>query len=180
MRTSAPGRPLLLAHVARWLPFELSELRLGIISAAFSDLGVLEIPPGSNRGPEIDDYNRAGGSPVGSYWCANAAAHWCRSAGAVTPGPGRDGSCDEWVRMAKRLGTWREKSAYTPEPGDLILYGAPGDANHMGLIVRSEPYLLSIEGNRSWGGFSRNGECVDLNRAEISRALGFVVPTPVR
>lgn len=170
------GPPVLVAHVARWLrDLTLSETRLGIIGAAFSDLGVVEMPPGSNRGPEIDEYNRAGGSPLGSYWCANALAAWFRSAGAMTPGPGRDGSCDEWVKMAKRTKTWQPKGS-TPVPGDAVVYGTEADANHIGVVVRATPYILTIEGNRSWAGFSRNGECVDLNRTDTSRIVGYVSP----
>ena len=48
--------------------------------AAFLDYtatlaGVMEIPPGSNRGPEIDEWAREFGSPPGSPWCALLLGH---------------------------------------------------------------------------------------------------------
>jgi len=38
-------------------------------------IGVEEVPRGSNRGPEVDEYNRVAGVPLGSPWCASVQ-HW--------------------------------------------------------------------------------------------------------
>ena len=38
-------------------------------------VGVHEKPMGSNRGPEVDMYNRAASTDLGSPWCASVT-HW--------------------------------------------------------------------------------------------------------
>lgn len=176
---TAPTSLVLKAAVASWLPPELSELRRCVVAAAFCDVGEVEEPLGSNRGPYVDRVNDEGGSPAGSYWCANALARWFRHAGADTPGPGRDGSCDEWIRFGTRTKTWRD-SLHKPQPGDAVIYGKQAgeklDGQHCGVVVRSSPLVLTIEGNTGMGGKSRNGVGVDLGELDRGWVLGYVVP----
>jgi hypothetical protein len=60
-----------------------------------------------------------------------------------------------------------------------VVYGIPGDASHIGVVVRTEPLLLSVEGNTSIDAFSRNGVAVDLKQVNRPRVLGYVSPTPL-
>lgn len=63
----------------------------------------------------------------------------------------------EWAKATLRWST-------TPTLGAFVFYGVPGDARHIGLVVRLSP-LLTVEGNAAWGGaFTRNGEAVVLRR----------------
>ncbi len=148
---------------------------MDVVLRALADIGVCEDPPGSNRGPQVDAYNQAAGAPIGSYWCASAVGRWWRDAGwAVPPGYA---SCDHWMQWAKDHGRF----SAVPVVGAAVLYGVPGDARHIGLIVRVSPLVLSVEGNTTVEGAnfgaSRNGVAVSLK--EVTKAdpvLGYVHP----
>lgn len=161
---------------ARHLPKETPDLIRSLIARAIADVSaVVEEPVGSNRGPIIDEYNRRAGAPVASYWCASAAGAWWVDCGM--PVPMGYASCDNWMAWAKKTGRWSLK----PALGALVLYGKPGDANHIGLISRVSPLVLSIEGNTTVEGgsaeLSRNGTAVSqkvVNAADP--VLGYVLP----
>ncbi len=158
-------------NLAPWVPSTTPPLNLAIARRALMDIGICEIPPGSNRSGRIDEYVKAVGSPLGSYWCAAAVSAWFREVGAKIP-PNAAGSCDTWMNWAKKNNQWFN----TPIIGSAVVYGKPGDASHIGVIVRTDPLLLSVEGNTSLGGFDRNGVAVDLKSVDKSRVLGYVYP----
>lgn len=178
---SPPGAPPPppFAVVARWLEPELEPLRVAIVGNALGDVGVCEDPPGMNRGDQVDAFNRRFGSPMGSFWCANAAGTWWQLAGATVP-PTEVGAVKRWIPWAKSRGAWKEPKDYRPIPGDAVIYGpALGIPNHMGVIVRSHPVILSVEGNTSLGGHDRNGWYVALKRPDLARVLGYILPRPL-
>lgn len=156
---------------------------------AAEDLAVCEEPPSSNRGPEIDVWNKRAGAPAGSYWCASWATAVWEDCGADLPAAGR-ASCDNIVAWAKKQGLWIKNDTLNREPkvfpGSLVVYTngnkLPGtkdelDANHIGIVIRTVPYLMSLEGNASIGGaFSNNGEAVVLRRVDPRRVYGYVSP----
>ena len=60
-------------------------LAAAALDAARGEIGVREVPPGSNRGPKVDVYLRAVGldPAAGCYaWCA-AFVYWCFGKGAA-------------------------------------------------------------------------------------------------
>lgn len=67
---------------AAWLDESVSALAQAIVRLAMIDIGIVELPPGSNRSPAIDNYVSPVGSPAGSRWCAAAVAAWWRDAQA--------------------------------------------------------------------------------------------------
>ena len=80
---------------------QLSPLVRCALDFALSNIGVCENPPGSNRGPEIDDWATEFGSPLGSFWCALAVGK-ARKVGGLWI-PSHDvGSCNEWVYQARQ------------------------------------------------------------------------------
>ena len=149
---------------------------------ALTHIGVCEVPPGSNRGPEIDAWCTEFGSPLGSYWCAIAVAK-ARKAGSLWI-PFHDvGACNEWLFEAERDGL----TTSTPQPGAAVVYGngthvSDGryqgqlDAVHIGLVLRVEPVLLAIEGNTTLNGESRNGWIQTLKAVDRSRVVTFILP----
>lgn len=151
-----------------------SALQNKIVRRAMLDVGICEMPPGSNRSTRINEYVAAVGSPLGSFWCAAAVAAWFREAGAKTPKI-EAGSCDPWVHWAKKNGYWYRE----PKPGYAVVYGTGDDAQHIGVVVRVTPILMSVEGNTSLGGYNRNGVAVDLKEVATSRVLGYIAPTPI-
>lgn len=160
-------------ELAAWLPSSTPALNRAIVKRALCDVGICEIPPGSNRSGRIDEYVKAVGSPLGSYWCAAFVAAVWREAGAETP-PRDAASCDAWKRWAFETSRFDSK----PVLGAVVLYGTHDDASHCGIIVRLAPLTLTVEGNTSLGGYSRNGVAVDLKEMNGPRVLGFVHPIP--
>lgn len=167
---------------APWLGSDVSKDTQRVIRRAMLDLGIAEMPEGSNRSPRIDEYTRAAGIPESlittgkAYWCAAWATAMWRECGFETAGFGADGSCDRIMEWAKATLRWSK----APTLGAFILYGVPGDARHIGLVVRLSP-LLTVEGNAAWGGeFTRNGEAVVLRRVrpENTGILGYASLRP--
>lgn len=147
---------------------------------ALTKIGVCEDPPGSNRGPELDQWCKEAGSPLGSYWCAITVWKQSKVAGLWTPS--RDaGSCDEWVKQAMASGRWTA----TPTPGAVVVYTngkkltagrykGQKDADHMGRVLRVSPVLLSVEGNTTLGKYDRNGFIQTLKPIETPRVYGYI------
>lgn len=159
-------------QLAPWLPADVSPLRRAIVEAALATVGIAE-EGGSNRGPQIDSYLRALSVPTGQPWCAAWATAIWTTAGAEVPPGWRGASCDEWMRWGMQAGRWVKAPTY----GDAVLYGIPGDAQHIGIIVRLTPYFYSVEGNTIVGvSFSREGVAVDLKEVSLKRVLGYVQP----
>lgn len=159
-------------NLAGWLvPGEnCSTLGYAIVQRAFDDIGILEVPLASNRGVRIERYLRRAGVPedviaAGKGW-------WCAAfVGAVfvdcgVPVPSGYASCDAWLPYVE------------PEPavGHAVLYGVRGDAHHIGIVVRLEPMVLTIEGNRAFAGTTNNGVACDLGPMLRSDILGYVNP----
>jgi hypothetical protein len=144
------------------------------------NIGVCEDPVGSDRGPEIDAWAREFGSPVGSFWCALSVG-MARKAGGLWIPSHDTGSCNEWVYQATRAGLIRK----VPERGAAVVYtnhtvvhggryDGQLDAVHIGIVLRVEPVLLSIEGNTVIGTFDRNGFVQALKEVDLKRVLCFI------
>ena len=159
--------------LAGWLSPNLPALNRSIVFRCFHDLGICETPAGSNRSGRIDTYNQRAGSPLGSFWCASQATAVYVDAGADVPLTLR-ASCDELMKWAKREGLWSQRVI----EGAMVLYGVPGDATHVGIVIRVSPYLISAEGNAAFGGHSRNGEAMLVRKVDVSRVLGYIHPRP--
>ena len=164
-----------MRDIAGWLPRTTPLIQRTIVVMAITQgVGMLEDPPGSNRGPDIDRLNLRAGVPLGSYWCASWAGAIWQDAGAEVPKG--YASCDAWMTWGKATNRWTQ---HTPAVGSAVLYGVPGDARHMGIIIRTTPVVLSIEGNTTVEGsaFERNGTAVGLKIVnERDPVLGYVHP----
>lgn len=158
-----------------WIPPTSSALGTAIARRALLDVGICEDPPRSNRSPEIDAYLQRAGVALGLPWCAAAVAAWFRECGAQTPAVGA-ASTDAWMGWARAHGLWADK----PSIGAAVVYGKDGDAEHIGVVVRLQPILLTVEGNTSLdAGNVREGIAVDLrNRQGSTWILGYVRPAP--
>lgn len=163
-------------NLAPWLPRTTPLIQRVIVENALQCIGSLEEPLGSNRGAEIDKWNLRAGVPVGSYWCASWAGAMWQDAGAEVPKG--YASCDRWLEWAKATGRF---TLHTAAVGGAVLYGHnPTDATHIGVVIRTGPVTLTVEGNAQIdSGFSRNGIAVALKMiTPQSRVLGYVHPLP--
>ena len=149
---------------------------------ALRHIGVCEVPPGSNRGPEIDAWATEFGSPLGSFWCALSVGKARKEGGLWIPSCDV-GACNEWVLQGTRAGLVTQ----LPVPGAAVVYtngqvvsggryDGQRDAVHIGLVLRVEPVLLSIEGNTVLGAFDPNGWVQALKEVDTKRVLCFVSP----
>jgi hypothetical protein len=91
-----------MKEVGWWLPRTTPLICRTIVVMAICDVGMLEDPPGSNRGTDIDALNDMAKVPVGSYWCAAWVGKIWRNAGAQVPAG--YASCDHWMAWAKQTG----------------------------------------------------------------------------
>jgi hypothetical protein len=138
-----------------------------------AQVGVSESPPNSNRGPKIDEWNRAVGTSPGpnAFWCGafvNACLH---AAGfpnqhflAYCP------SIEARARGASGGWSWHARLA-DGKRGDLVLYTEPSSGNkaaHVELVVTASPFDV-IGGNTSasrGSGSQSNGGCVAEHRRD--------------
>lgn len=147
---------------------DCSALEYAIVRRAFCDLGILEVPLGSNRGTRIDHYAKRGGSPLGSYWCGLLVGAVFADCGAKVP------------REYGATKNWLPYVVDTPRIGSAILYGVNGIPHHIEIVVRLAPMMLSIGGNRSYAGTSsNNGVAVDIGPVVRRDILGYIRPVPV-
>jgi len=162
-----------------WLPDGLDQLRLMILERSRLDVGILEEPLASNRGPRIDRYLRRAHVPEPiieagkGFWCAAWVGCMWIDAGAKTP---RDfGSCDAWLPYL--VPCTLAQLPTIGQPGDAVLYGKPTDAVHIGILWRLAPQILTIEGNRGLGSVTtNNGTAVDVHEVVRRDVIGVVRP----
>ncbi len=155
------------------------------LRVAAGEIGVMENPPGSNRGTKVDEYLRAVGiDPTkGSFaWCA-AFVYWsfaraCAGLERENPVVRTAGVLDHWAKAARKGINRIPQSAALDNPalvrpGHIFVLGVGGGAGHTGLVERvADGKLVTIEGNTNDGGsregigvFRRSGRKIaDINR----------------
>jgi len=139
-----------------------------VLKVAKTQLGVMEDPPGSNRGPEVDEYiRRVGLNPKGKFaWCV-AFVYFCFDEAATAldrdnPMIKTAGVLDHWVQAGQR-GIPRITNARAVanpglvQPGHIFVIDFGGGTGHTGLVLEvNGGKLVTIEGNTNDGG-SREG-----------------------
>lgn len=145
-----------------------------VVEYAKTQIGVLENPLGSNRGPEVDKYQIAAGltlnastSKPGYAWCV-AFTYYCYQQAAAKLGIGNPhiktaGVLDHWSRAKGKPGIVRISNVDAindptlVKPGALFIIDHGGGLGHSGIVTEvSNGRLVTIEGNTNDGG-SRNG-----------------------
>jgi hypothetical protein len=133
------------------------------LSVAQSQVGVMEKPPGSNRGKEVEMYQASVGIPAGTFWCA-AFVYFCFERAAShfgVPNPlFKTGAClDHWnnstAKKIKALSAKNDPSLV--KPGHIFIIDHGHGHGHTGIVKRVEGgRLITIEGNSNPNG-SSNG-----------------------
>lgn len=146
-----------------------SALTQAVLAFAATQIGVMEQPLGSNRGPQVDRYVEAAGLPAsgGFAWCV-AFTHFCyltaaHQLGVANPHVKTAGVLAHWNKAAAVPGALRirkEEAVTNPalvRPGALFIIDLGGGLGHSGLVAEtSNGRLVTIEGNTNDSG-SRNG-----------------------
>jgi len=120
--------------------------RLRVLDRATRYLGVSEDPPGSNRGPDIERWQRWANGLTGYPWCAAFLCAMVREAcGLIVPTPKRAsvGFLEAWAEEVGSL----LKPGTRPRRGDWICYRWDSDdwPDHIGAVLR-------VVGIRKWRG----------------------------
>ncbi|MFT3765686.1 MAG: CHAP domain-containing protein [Minicystis sp.] len=155
-----------------------------VLKIAESQVGVRENPPNSNRGTEVDAYQRAVGNPLGVAWCA-AFVYWCfdraaKQLGADNPVV-RTGGCLLHWQKARSQGVraiTAQQAADDPslvQPGHIFIMDHGNGLGHTGFVQRVRGGLLdTIEGNTNMLG-SREGDGVYAKQRRIDEvSAGFL------
>ncbi|MBV8686169.1 MAG: peptidoglycan-binding protein [Alphaproteobacteria bacterium] len=164
-----------------------SSLAVAALGMAVTQLGVMEVPLGSNRGPMVDLYLASVRTPPGNFWCM-AFVHWCfREAavhqGVANPFPATAGCLDAWnrvkARQPRRLIT-RAAALADPslvKPGHVFILDFGGGHGHAGFV--RQPFagpLRTVEGNTNPSGSSNGLGVFELNRRRTADTTlkGFI------
>jgi hypothetical protein len=158
-----------------------NDLAAEAVKVARSQIGIMEKPPGSNRGPEIDEYLNCVNCPLGNFWCAGFV-YWCFNQAAKNLN-----KTNPLFKTAGCLAHWNNsKGRKVPakdaidnpslvKPGQIFILDHGGGMGHTGIIERVEGgFAHTIEGNSNTGG-SRNGIGVfPLTRKIAKINKGFI------
>src|SRR5262245_12546564 len=128
------------------------------LAEAASQVGVMEEPPGSNRGPQVDVYaERVGLDPRDQLpWCA-AFVYFCFDEAAKTMGRSNPvvktaGVLDHWAMAGKRQipRITSARATANPDlvrPGHIFIIDTGGGHGHTGLVLQVlGGKLITIEG----------------------------------
>ena len=140
-------------------------VRLAALAQAVKYIGVKEHPPGTNKGPQIDVWQKRTNGITGYPWCA--AFIWCMfdDVGKKLHFTG-PALVQNWVLWGKAMG----HNVLRPLRGDVVCYDwdAGGWADHIGIVEkvlalrwRKDKFvgwIRAIEGNTSAGNDSNGGQ----------------------
>ncbi|HMQ68015.1 MAG TPA: CHAP domain-containing protein [Ignavibacteria bacterium] len=146
------------------------------LKIAVSQIGVMEKPLGSNRGPEVDKYLASVGLGPGQFWCM-AFVYYCFDKAAEKLGRNnplvKTGHCmTHWnsSNAKKILASNAVNNPSLVKPGQIFIINTGGSSGHTGIVEKLEGgFLHTIEGNSNTSG-SRNGIGVfRLKRRKITK-----------
>lgn len=180
-----PAATPVVPTLARWLNGHPEQ---AIVQRALHDVFIMESPPGSNSGLTIEYYNTRAGVPPRSPYCASALSSWAWDTGHVTPPLPHDpywhahklpreygpASTDAWWAW----GMIEQRVEDHPEVGFAIVYGRHDNPEHIGIVIRTAPLLMTFEANTGLGGrYNREGVLFDRRTPDLKlddNILGFI------
>lgn len=115
----------------------------GVMTIAKDDLGLREVPPGSNTGPRIREMQRNTWLAGTNWpWCSAAVVTWYKEAGHPLPDPSA-GAWDLTERMKRR--GWQIPLAQA-KPGDIVSFNV--GSGHVALFVSVKlGQVRTLDGN---------------------------------
>lgn len=141
------------------------------LAVAITQVGVEEIPRGSNAGPEVEEYLKAVGLPAGYSWCM-AFVYWscvqaAKKLNTIVP----------ILRTAGVLRLWNEsvmQRIKEPTVGCIFILDYGNGKGHTGLVERfDKTYIYTVEGNTNDKG-SREGYMVARRKRLRKTVKGYV------
>jgi len=137
------------------------------IQVAISQIGVEEIPKGSNWGQEVKKYLNSVGIDFPASWCM-AFVYWCVQQTGINP----------LIKTGGVLRQWNEidpaRKFKVPQAGDIFIMDFGKGLGHTGFVEEVQGNLIkTIEGNTNDTG-SREGFEVCRRVREIKKCKGFI------
>jgi len=148
---------------------------------AHNEVGVKEVPPGSNSGPRVNEFLKSIGLRGGYPWCA-AYVYWSFDQASaklnrVNPLP-RTGSCmDHWNKTNGEKITYLQvlENPKLIKPGDIFIISRKGGKGHTGIIFSIyNDTLVTIEGNSNAFHSAEGEGVVQLQRKIQTINVGFI------
>lgn len=152
-------------------------LRIAALRRAERYIGVTEHPAGSNRGPQIDEWNRDACGLTGVYWCCSFIHGCFKDVGFDLPGHASVGAVLAWAKSSGYV-------VKRPRRGDLVCFefgeGAYAYDDHIGIVERVlalrwsggrfTGWIQTVEGNTS----AQNGSGSQSNGGGVFRRRRWV------
>lgn len=146
--------------------------------------GVREMPLNSNRGPQVEMYQRRSGSRPGLAWCCSFV-YWCfdeaaRAIARPNPMVKTAGCLDHWQRAVTAGATriLRARAVGDPSllaPGMIFVMDHGGGLGHTGIITQvNGGFLATVEGNTDASQSREGGGVYLLSRKIADINLGFI------
>ncbi len=156
-------------------------LLIEALKVAITQLGVMEDPPGSNKGTIVNQYLASVALPPGLFWCA-AFVYWCFDKAAI-----KLGKNNPLFKTGHVITHWNKttgKKILTVDaidkpslikPGHIFMLNTGGSSGHTGIIEKVDGgFIHTIEGNSNNSG-SRNGIGVFRLQRKVSKInRGFI------
>lgn len=151
------------------------------LKVALSQVGVMEKPPGSNKGPEINGYLKSVDCPPGSFWCA-AFVYWCFKEAAANLNKAnplfKTGGClMHWNKTTgkKIKSSETQNDPSLVKPGQIFIIDHGGGMGHTGIIEKVDGgFIHTIEGNSNPQGSSNGIGVFQLQRKIVKINKGFI------
>lgn len=141
------------------------------LEAATSQLGVQEIPKGSNAGKSVEAYLRSVGLGKGYSWCM-AFVYWCVSNAAKELGA--ENPLKKTGGVLAQYNATPELRETEPQAGDIFIMDYGKGLGHTGIIEKVVGSTLhTIEGNTNDEG-SREGYEVCRRTRKKSEIKGYL------
>lgn len=141
----------------------------------------MEKPPGSNSGPEVDEYLGSVGLTPGLFWCMSFV-DWCfdeaaQNLGRNNPAVKTGGCIDHWNRT-KGKKIISENAFNKPslvKPGQIFIISHGGGSGHTGIVESvNGGFINTIEGNSNPSGSSNGIGVFQLQRKIGKINRGFI------
>ena len=152
-----------------------------VLEAARKEIGVMEVPPGSNWGPKVKGYLKSVGINFPAAWCA-AFVYFCfeevaKATGKANPCFKTGGVMLHWNKTTgkKILMADAVNNPGLVKPGHIFMMSFGGGKGHTGFVESvNGGFITVIEGNTNDGG-SREGVGVFRRTRKINSInRGFI------
>ena len=159
-----------------------SPLIVEVLKIARKEIGVCEVPPGSNRGPVVNEYLKSVGLRPGFAWCASFV-FWCFAMAAAklnieNPLVKTAGCMEHWRKTAgvKILSVDAINNPSLIRPGAIFIINRGAGKGHTGIVTNIRGgYIQTIEGNTNAGLSAEGGGVCELWRKINTINVGFIL-----